>query len=172
MGYLKCHALRSATNPTRGTATAITALKVRRATLAGEIAQCKEGIRYREEQLAHLDAVLRELDPTYRADTIAPKRLRRVKLFGGGELNRLITDALRRADGKPLTVGKITAAIIQAKGYREESKHALVRRVRANLPYLLRQKRVEKIGNRLTARWTLSPDNAGPLWDVANSEEL
>jgi hypothetical protein len=40
----------------------------------------KEGIAYREEQLTHLDAVLRELDPPYSADSVPPKKLRRVKL--------------------------------------------------------------------------------------------
>jgi hypothetical protein len=53
---------------------AIHALKDRRATMAGEIVQMKEGIAYREEQLSPLDAVLRELDPSYRADTIPTKR--------------------------------------------------------------------------------------------------
>jgi hypothetical protein len=66
----------------KGNRYAIHALKDRRATMAGEIVQMKEGIAYREEQLTHLDAV--ELDPSYRADTLPPKRLRRVKLFGNG----------------------------------------------------------------------------------------
>jgi len=149
----------------RGNNYAIAALKNRRATLAGEIQQFKEGIRYREEQLAHMDAVLRELDPSYRADTIAPKRLRRVKLFGGGELNRLIRDALRKGEGKAMSPGQITDAIIEAKGYGSEARHALIRRVRANLSYLKRLRRVEKVGNRFTARWMLAPDTAGPLWD-------
>ena len=145
---------------------AVAALKDRRATMAGEIQQFKDGIRHREAQLAHLDATLRILDPEYRADTIAPKRLRRVKLFGQGELNRLIIDALRRADGKPLSVPQIADAIIAAKGYGHEAKHALIRRVRANLSYLLRHRQaVDKIGNRLTARWRLRSDTAGPLWD-------
>ena len=104
----------------------------------------------------------------YRADTIAPKRIRRVKLFGGGELNRLIVDALRRAEGKPLSTPQIAAAIIEVKGYGHEAKPALCRRVRANLSYLMRQRgAVDKIGNRLTARWRLRPDTAGPLWDKA-----
>jgi hypothetical protein len=47
----------------KGNRYAIHALKDRRATMAGEIVQMKEGIAYREEQLTHLDAVLRELDP-------------------------------------------------------------------------------------------------------------
>lgn len=145
---------------------AVAALKDRRATLAGEIQRFKQGIRDREEQLSHLDATLRILDPSYRADTIAPKRLRQVKLFGQGELNRLIVDALRRADGKPLTTPQIADAIIAAKGYGAEAKHALIRRVRANLSYLMRHRgAVDKIGNRLSARWRLRPDTAGPLWD-------
>lgn len=56
----------------KGNQYAIFALKDRRATLAGEIVQFKEGIRNREDQLSHLDATLRVLDPSYRADTIAP----------------------------------------------------------------------------------------------------
>jgi hypothetical protein len=138
----------------KGNAYAIAALRDRRATLAGEIVQFKEGIRSREEMLSHLDATLRVLDPSYRADTVPPKALRRVKLFGGGELNRLILDALRRG-GRPMTNVEIAAAIVKEKGYGEESMHALIRRVRANLSYLLRGGRVVKTGDRLTARWAL-----------------
>lgn len=141
----------------KGNQYAIAALKDRRATLAGEIVRFKQGIRDRIEQLSHLDAVLRVLDPEYRADTIPPKRIRRVKLFGNGELNRLILDALRRADGKPLSTPEIADAIIAAKGYGHEAKHALVRRVRANLSYLRREKKsVAKTGDRMTARWRLA----------------
>lgn len=131
--------------------------------MAGEIEQMKEGIRYREEQLSHLDVVLREFDPSYRAETLPPKRLRRVKLFGNGELNRLIADALRRAE-KPLAAHEIAECIVTAKGYGRESVHALTRRVRANLSYLLRERRVVKTGDRLTARWSLP----GAMKNAAN----
>jgi hypothetical protein len=138
---------------------AVAALKDRRATLAGEIIKFKQGIRDREEQLSHLDATLRILDPEYRADTIPPKNIRRVKLFGNGELNRLIVDALRRANGVALSTPDIADAIIATKGYGHDAKHALVLRVRANLSYLLRhRKAVEKTGNRLTAKWRLTGD--------------
>ncbi len=142
----------------KGNQYAIAALKDRRATLAGEIVRFKQGIHDRQEQLAHLDATLRILDPGYRADTIAPKRLRQVKLFGQGQLNRLVHNALRRAEGKPLSVPEIADAIIVAKGYGQEAKHALIRRVRANLSYLRKRGTVEKTGERMTARWVLSPD--------------
>src|SRR4030081_3764790 len=105
----------------------------------------KEGIVYREEQLTHLDAVLSELDPSYRADTLPPKRLRRVKLFGSGEVNRLIADALWRAE-KRLSSSDIAESIVETKGFGRPSIHALTRRVRANLSYLLRNRRVFKTG--------------------------
>lgn len=100
---------------------------MRRSTLAGEIQQFKQSIRDREERLSHLDATLRILDPSYRSDAIAPKRLRRAKSFGGGELNRLIVDALRRAD-RPLGCPEIAAAIVATKGHGEVAVHALQRR--------------------------------------------
>jgi hypothetical protein len=100
----------------KGNQYAIAALKNCRATMAGEIARFKQGIWDREEQLTHLDTTLRVLNPSYWADTIAPKRIKQFKLFGQGKLNRLIFDALRRADGKPLSTPEIADAIIAAKG--------------------------------------------------------
>src|SRR3954447_2495856 len=93
----------------KGNRYAISALKDRRATMAGEIVQMKEGIAYREEQLTRLDAVLRELDPSYRADTLPPKSLRRVKLF-----ERRVEPG--RAE-KPLARSDVADAIVEAKGY-------------------------------------------------------
>ena len=57
---------------------------------------------------------------------------------------------------KPLTNVEIAAAIVTAKSYGEEAMPALIRRVRANLSYLLRNDRVAKTGNRMTARWALA----------------
>ncbi len=140
----------------KGNQYAIHALKDRRATLAGEVKQFKDAIRHREEQLAHLDACLRVLDPSYRSDTVPPKRLRQVKLFGAGELNRLILDAMRRA-GKPMTPAEIARSIIEAKGYGDPAQHALCTRVRANLHYLWRSRGlVTKTGERYEARWSLA----------------
>jgi hypothetical protein len=141
----------------KGNQYAIAALKDRRATMAGEIISLKRAIRHREEQLAHLDASLRVLDPSYRADTVAPKRLRQVRLFGQGELNRLILDTLRKANGKPLSNPEIAKAIGEAKGFGEAALPALTLRVRANLNYLHKHRGlVAKVGERLMARWTLA----------------
>jgi hypothetical protein len=60
-------------------------------------------------------------------------------------LHRFIADTLRPAE-KPLASHDIADAIVTANGYGRESIHALTRWVRANLSYLLREKRVVKAG--------------------------
>lgn len=141
----------------KGNQYAIAALKAKRGELAGEIQRMKSMLAYRKEQLAHLDATLKLLDPNCRVETIAPKRRRQVKLFRQGELGRAILDALRKAEGKPLHVAEITTAVIEAKGYGEGSRAALLPRVRGNLTYLSRHARsVTKTGDRMTACWALA----------------
>ena len=67
-----------------------------------------------------------------------------------------MADALRGAE-KPLASSDIAEAIVTEKGFGRPSIQALTRRVRANLSYLLRNKRVIKTGDRRTARWALPP---------------
>jgi hypothetical protein len=139
---------------------AMAALKNRRAELAGEVNRLKDQVAYRLEQLAHLDATIKLLDPSFAVETIRPKRPRQVKLFGAGELNRSILDALRRADGRALSVTEIAMAILEAKGFGEAALPALSPRVRGNLNYLLNHRRaVLKSGDRLTARWVIRNDS-------------
>jgi hypothetical protein len=77
-------------------------------------------------------------------------------------LNRLIADALRRAE-KPLASSEIADAVVEAKGYGRESIHALTR---ANLSYLLRNRRVVKTGDRRPADGALVA--VGGLKEVAD----
>lgn len=136
---------------------AIAALKDRRAAMAGEVKSLKDQIAYRQDQLAHLDATIRLLDPNFPVDTIPPKRPRRVKLFKHGELGRLILDSLRRANGKAISNQEIAKAIADHEGYGDAAIPALALRVRGNLTYQYRERRtVTKTGDRLTARWKLS----------------
>jgi hypothetical protein len=135
---------------------ALAALKTRRAEMAGEIKSLKDKIIYRQEQLAHLDASILLLDPSFPVETIRPKRPRQVKLFKHGELGRMILDALRRANGKALSNQEIAKVIVDAEGYGDSALPALALRVRGNLTYQYRERRtVTKIGDRLTARWKL-----------------
>ena len=100
---------------------ALAALKDRRATLAGEIAELKKQLVRREEMLEHVDATIRIFQPDYERGTIPLKRPRRVKLFRQGELNRMIFNALRRAE-KPLSTADIVTSVINQAGYGEEAR--------------------------------------------------
>jgi hypothetical protein len=140
----------------KGNQYALAALKRKRGDMAGEIQRMKGMLAYRQEQLAHLDASIKLLDPDFPVETIPPKRPRQVKLFRHGELGRTIMDALRKAEGISLPVSEIVNALIEDKGYGQGARPALSHRVRANLAYLSRRGMVTKSGDRETARWALA----------------
>lgn len=134
---------------------ALAALKDRRATIAGQIMRLQDALRCRQEQLMHLDASIQILQPGYDLDKAPVKRFRRVHLFGKGELSRTVLDVLRRG-GKPMSTSEVIAAFMVLKGYEPESRTAISHRVRANLAYQFRHRRlVTKAGELSAARWTL-----------------
>ena len=66
---------------------ALAALRDKRATLAGEIAQLDKQAKWKRDQLEHVDATLALFDPDYRVGSIAAKKpYRHIKLFKQGEL--------------------------------------------------------------------------------------
>jgi hypothetical protein len=135
---------------------ALAALKDRRATLAGEIADLKKRLQVATTQLDHIDACLTIFE--YQGDPAAipaHRPRRRVKLFKQGELGRLILDALRRA-GKPLGTHQITTALLETGGYGESARPSLTPRVRGNLAYLERGRKFSKTGKLSASRWTLA----------------
>ncbi|HEV2653247.1 MAG TPA: hypothetical protein VGU69_18430 [Rhizomicrobium sp.] len=135
---------------------ALAALKDKRATLAGEIADLKKQVAWRIEALSHVDASLHLLDPQANPNGIPLKRpRRRVKLFRQGELGNLIRDALRRA-GKPVGLKEIVTALLEAGGHGESARAALTPRVRGNLAYLEKAGTVSKTGQATTAKWHLT----------------
>jgi hypothetical protein len=111
--------------------------------------------------MAHIDGTLRLFDEEIEPDSIAPvKPYKRVKLFGQGELNRLIFAAMRKAEGPPMAVPEIARAIVEELGHGEEAQAGMMRRVRANLRYLATERGlVQKHGERLDAKWSL-PESA------------
>jgi hypothetical protein len=79
---------------------ALAALKARRGSIAGQITDFEARLRRLREAMAHIDGTLRLFDEEIEPDSIAPKKpYKRVKLFGQGELNRLIFDACARLGG-------------------------------------------------------------------------
>ena len=107
------------TQTDNGNRYALVALRDKRATLAGEIADLKKQIAWRTEALGHVDACLRLMDPEADPARLPAKRpYKRVKLFRQGELGRMILDALRRA-GKPLGTHAVVTALLEAGGHGE-----------------------------------------------------
>jgi hypothetical protein len=134
---------------------ALAALKERRAAVAGQITEGETRLCRMREALAHIDGTIRlfsDIDP----GSIAPKKAyQRVRLFGQGELNRLIFSAMRKGEG-PMSVPEIVAAIVEDLGHGPEAAKGMNRRVRANLRYLEKDRGlVRKHGERLDAKWSL-----------------
>lgn len=140
----------------KGSRYALAALKEKRGILASEIVQLERQLRHRKEMLVHVDATLQLLDPSLSTDEIPNKRLpNRIKLFRQGELGRMIRDALRRADGKPLSTADIVSHLIEVGGHGPDARMALAQRVRGNLAYLRRRGIVERIEGGKEALWRL-----------------
>lgn len=140
----------------QGNKYALAALKDKRATLSGEIADMKKQIKWREDQLAHVDATIAIFEPGFDIGSLPLKRPRkRVKLFKQGELGRLIFDALRRA-GEPIPTADVVTAVMEAQGYEEEARSAFAPRVRGNLAYQHGRGTIEKIGGGNETRWRLA----------------
>lgn len=134
---------------------ALAALKDRRATLSGRIADLKRQLQTAQTQLDHIDACLTIFEFEGDPAAIPNKRpRRRVKLFAQGELGRLILDALRRA-GKPLGTHQITTALLEAGGHGEAARATVAARVRGNLAYLENRGAVRKSGTARAAVWSL-----------------
>lgn len=139
----------------KGNQYALAALKDKRAVLSSEIIDLKRKIAARKAALEHVDATLRLLDPDADPDRIRPKRIpKHVNIFRSGELSRLLIDTLRRA-GKPMATHEIVTAICEAGGHGESARRAMGQRVRANLAYQEKRKKVVKIGTRSAATWQL-----------------
>lgn len=136
---------------------AIPALKEKRAHIAGRVITLKKQINKHQKELASIDATILLFDPSYKVGSIKPVRPnRRSKLFKLGELGRLCIDALRRADGLPITSSQVVVAVTAAIGQEKASETVLAASVRSNLSYLARCGKVAKIGQGGDCKWRLA----------------
>jgi hypothetical protein len=93
----------------------MTALRGKRAELAGTVMQLEQQLMQRRADLAHLDATMRLFDPSFQPKQIRPKlRRARNSWFRPGECLRLIYDQLREAS-EPLTTRALAEQIIRLK---------------------------------------------------------
>jgi hypothetical protein len=96
---------------------AISALRRKRAHLAGAIEQTERQIAAQRETLATLDAVLRMFEPPRSPELIPSIRpcSRKCLFFPRGELTRLCLSGLREV-GKPMTVRALAEWVPAVKG--------------------------------------------------------
>ena len=111
----------------------ISALRTKRAEIAGQVHDTDKKLAKLPAALANLDAAMNILTPDH-PDRIAPCRHpRRGLYFANGEL-RLVRERLRDAT-KPLSAGEIGASIIAAKSFPEANHAAVTKMIVAGLAF-------------------------------------
>jgi hypothetical protein len=136
---------------------ALSALKTKRARIAGEIIQARDLIAGRTEELAILDAMILMFSPDCDPGMIAPIRpARHGLLFAYWELSRLCLDILRQADG-PIMLERIVARVIDIKGLPDDGRRRkhVTATVRASLMRTARQERVRPVMDHPDTWWGL-----------------
>src|SRR5713226_5721559 len=95
----------------------ISALREKRAKVAGCIVRLERQLDQRRADLTHIDGVPRLFEPESDPELIQPKRTyaRRTRYFARNELSRLCSDALREAGGALMTTDEIAGRVIEAK---------------------------------------------------------
>jgi hypothetical protein len=137
----------------------ISALRAKRAEVAGLIDSLERLLAQHRADLMHLDGVLGLYQPQRDPEAIRPKQIRgRNRYFASGELSRLCREAFRDASG-PLSVAELVAAVIAAKGF-DAGDRVLRDRiddlVKAALGPMRRSGSVEKIGQGRGVTWKLA----------------
>jgi hypothetical protein len=137
----------------------ISALREKRALVAGLIEKLERKLEQHRADLTHIDGVLRLFQPDRDPGEIKPKRTyRRTRYFARNELARLCMDALRDAPGF-ITTDEIAAQVIAVKGF-ETADNTLRAAIRDQVLTVLRAARkrgtVEQIGLGRGVRWKLA----------------
>src|ERR1019366_7341546 len=92
------------------------ALRKKRAEVAGHVHDLEKKVRTYRARLAHIDETIKIFSPETDPQAIPAKRTyRRARYFSRGEFARLCLDELRKAVG-PLTTAEIVAGAVAAKG--------------------------------------------------------
>ena len=131
----------------------VTALIAKRAEISGYVHDLEKRAKTWRARLAHIDEAIRIFSPESDPEAIPPRRTyRRSRYFQRGEFARLCLDALRKADGNPMTTAEIVTGILAAKRLPDDSslRASLSDKVAA---YLRANKSIKKLGTSRDARW-------------------
>lgn len=138
----------------------VSALIEKRAEIAGIIVSLEKQIREYQRELLHLDATLKMFDPDIKLSEIRPKRpaYGRSGYFAQGELSDRCHDALRRADGKPVSAEEIAIQAMRDKLLDpgdNKIRSDFIRRLLWTLERLQRNGQIERVGRGIGVRWQL-----------------
>jgi hypothetical protein len=144
----------------KGNKHTVAALRGRQAAIAGEIRAAKRRLSELRQSYAAIEATVKLFDPEAVKHRVRPKRpYKRVRLFGGGKLSRLVLDALR-ASQRPMTTPEIASTVVAALGYGDEAMQAIADRVPTTLSYMARTRgTVAREGEGRAAKWALRSTN-------------
>jgi hypothetical protein len=133
----------------------ISALRRKRAELAGLIPEAERRLEYLREAIASIDVTLRLFDPNATPENIKPKRpYKRRSGFARRELPRLVADEVRNAS-TPLSAHAIAVLITTGKG--TEGSEAVAKQVSATRNALQRRGAVVRTGANGAALWQRAP---------------
>ena len=113
----------------------VSALKAKRAEIAGKIEATQRTMQEFVIDLDHIDASLRIFDPDIDLSDIRPKLIPAAHRAFRGEITRIILDALRDAT-KPLTTGDLAVEVLRQRGLNPDDPRLvrlMIRRVGACL---------------------------------------
>ncbi len=135
----------------------VSALREKRAKLAGCIVQLERRLDQRRADLTHIDGVLRLFAPESDPETIRPKRTyRRTRYFARNELSRLCREVLR--DGRLLSTDEIAGCVMETKGFDgadSSLRTAVCNQALTTLRALRKREAVEQVGLGRGIKWKL-----------------
>lgn len=122
---------------------ALRALRERRAFMTGDLVTLERRQRYLRVSIEHLDATLAMMGGPDHVPTLVVAKFprRKSKLFGAGKPNALILGVLRKAE-RPMTQREVVTGVRIEAGFGEDAETGLRPRVRANLLYLTKVRKV------------------------------
>jgi hypothetical protein len=136
----------------------IAALLVKRAEIGRAIADLQREERKRKAEMVQLDAAIKLFAPSVTLAKREATRFARSVHFVVGELSRRCNQAMREANGQPITADTLAVSAMREKGLDlgdGELRQDIARRFLWTLNRMLSRKVVVKEGYGADARWRL-----------------
>lgn len=111
----------------------------RRAMLAGRLEATNAEAARLHADIAAVDGVIRQIDPSYKVDAIAAKRPRSVAAEAFADMGRAVLDVLRR-EGRPVTLPEVARRIVALRGL-DPSSGAVLAAIEGSAGRALRHQR-------------------------------